>query len=68
MLLIRGAFKFVFFVFFPNGERGRGGLFCVHSHAIEVGWSVQVHLDDGLLKTTSSVRIYVSSIHFKPDL
>ena len=29
--------------------------FCVHSHSIGVGWSVQVHFGGGLLKTTSFV-------------
>ena len=29
--------------------------FCAHLHAIEAGWSVQVHFGGGLLKTTSFV-------------
>ena len=40
----------------------------VHSHAIEVGWSVQVHFGGGLLKTTSFVWIYLSSIYFQARL
>ena len=42
--------------------------FCVHSHAIEDGWSVQVHFGGGLLKTTSFVWIYLSSIYFQARL
>ena len=41
--------------------------FCVHSHAIEAGWSVQVHFGGGLLKTTSFVWIYLRSRFSKPD-
>ena len=37
--------------------------FFVHSHAIKVGWSVQVHFSCGLLKTSYFVWIYLSSIH-----
>ena len=41
--------------------------FCVHSHSIGVGWSVQVHFGGGLLKTSSFVCIFLSSSYSKPD-
>ena len=41
--------------------------FCVHSHAIKVGWSVQVHFGCGLIKISYIVWLYLSSIHSKPD-
>ena len=40
--------------------------FCAHSHAIWVGWSVQVHFGCGLLKTSYFVHEFIS-VQFIPE-